>query len=107
MTGTVAGGKLAAKTNIERNGEDFYKRIGSKGGRGGNTGGFYANPEKARLAGQKGGLLSRRGRGAQDKLEKNLPEILKAYKDGATYKDLADKYQCCVSTMSKFIKKHY
>jgi general stress protein YciG len=56
----VEGGKLAAKRNIEKYGADFYKNIGAKGGKSGHTGGFYANRELARLAGAKGGKISRR-----------------------------------------------
>lgn len=62
MAGSVAGGKLAAKTNKTIYGEDFYKRIGAIGGRKGRTGGFYANRELARIAGKKGGTISRRGK---------------------------------------------
>ena len=60
MSRTIEGGKKAAKTNIKLHGKDFYKRIGSKGGRNGHTGGFASNPELARRAGKIGGLLSRR-----------------------------------------------
>jgi uncharacterized protein len=60
MPGTVKGGKAAAKTNIEKYGEDFYRRIGRVGGRKGRTGGFFANRELARIAGAKGGRISRR-----------------------------------------------
>lgn len=62
MAGTKAGGKAAAKTNIERHGSDFYAKIGAKGGRNGRTGGFYANRELARRAGELGGRKSRRGK---------------------------------------------
>lgn len=62
MAGTVAGGKKAAATNIERYGKDFYRIQGAKGGRNGNTGGFAANRELARIAGAKGGRISRRGK---------------------------------------------
>lgn len=62
MVGTKAGGKKSAATNILRHGEDFYKRIGAKGGRNGHTGGFAANPELARIVGAKGGRISRRGK---------------------------------------------
>jgi len=62
MAGTIAGGKAAAKTNYERHGKDFYRNIGAKGGRNGNTGGFAANRELARIAGKKGGTISRRGK---------------------------------------------
>jgi hypothetical protein len=60
MAGTVAGGKAAASTNKAKYGSDFYAKIGSVGGRKGHTGGFYANRELARLAGAKGGRISRR-----------------------------------------------
>ncbi|WP_160669024.1 KGG domain-containing protein [Pseudarthrobacter sp. ATCC 49987] len=60
MAGTVEGGKLAAQKNKELHGADFYARIGAKGGANGNTGGFAADPELARIAGAKGGRKSRR-----------------------------------------------
>jgi general stress protein YciG len=63
MSGTIEGGKQAAETNKLKWGEDFYQRIGAKGGKKGKTGGFYANRELAREAGRKGGLKSRRGKG--------------------------------------------
>lgn len=62
MAGTKAGGIKAARTNKERQGEDFYARIGSIGGKNGHTGGFAANPELAREAGRKGGRISKRGK---------------------------------------------
>ena len=74
MSGTLAGGKKASKTNIERHGKDFYKRIGAIGGRNGHTGGFASNPELARIAGAKGGSISRRGR-AKDDIDK-IEEVL-------------------------------
>lgn len=61
MSGTREGGLKAAKTNLERNGKDFYSRIGSQGGKNGHTGGFAANPALARIAGAKGGKKSKRG----------------------------------------------
>jgi general stress protein YciG len=60
MAGTKAGAKKAAATNKARHGADFYATIGRKGGTMGHTGGFYANRELARIAGQKGGRVSRR-----------------------------------------------
>lgn len=60
MAGTQAGGIKAAKSNKERHGADFYQKIGAKGGANGTTGGFAANPELARIAGKKGGQISRR-----------------------------------------------
>lgn len=60
MAGTVKGGRAAAQTNKSRHGSDFYARIGAKGGQNGKTGGFAANRDLARIAGQKGGRISRR-----------------------------------------------
>lgn len=60
MAGTKEGGKKAAATNKTRHGKDFYAQIGAKGGKLGHTGGFAANRELARIAGAKGGRISRR-----------------------------------------------
>ena len=60
MAGTKEGGKKAAATNKARHGKDFYARIGAVGGKNGTTGGFAANRELARIAGAKGGRISRR-----------------------------------------------
>ena len=65
MAGTKAGGQAAAKTNKNKYGADFYARIGAKGGKKGHTGGFFANRELARLAGAKGGRISRRSKKAE------------------------------------------
>lgn len=59
MAGTVAGGKKAAAKNLQTD-PDFYAKIGRKGGQNGRTGGFAANPALARIAGAKGGRISRR-----------------------------------------------
>ena len=61
MAGTKEGARKARETNYKTHGPDFYRRIGSKGGQNGHTGGFAANPELARKAGAKGGRISRRG----------------------------------------------
>lgn len=61
MAGNKAGGKKAAATNKARHGSNFYAEIGRIGGSHGHTGGFASNPELAREAGRKGGLISRRG----------------------------------------------
>lgn len=63
MAGTVEGGLKAAKKNIERHGPDFYKTLGKLGGtKGRGTKGFALNRELARVAGAKGGRISRRRR---------------------------------------------
>lgn len=60
MAGTKQGGQRAAGTNKTKYGADFYARIGASGGKKGRTGGFFANRDLARKAGQKGGRISRR-----------------------------------------------
>jgi general stress protein YciG len=60
MAGTKAGGRAAAATNKAKYGADFYAKIGAQGGKKGHTGGFAANRELARIAGAKGGRISRR-----------------------------------------------
>ena len=70
MAGTIEGGRAAARTNkakydaeyLEKYGMTFYQYQGSQGGKNGRTGGFAANRELARIAGAKGGRLSRRGK---------------------------------------------
>lgn len=61
MAGTKKGGAKAAATNRKKYGDNFYAEIGAKGGRNGHTGGFAANPELAKIAGAKGGKVSKRG----------------------------------------------
>lgn len=71
MVGTKAGGLKAAATNKQRYGEDFYKRAGEKGGaKSGKAKGFASENigsdgltgrERARIAGARGGAISRRG----------------------------------------------
>lgn len=60
MSGSKIGGMKAAQTIKERD-PDFYKRIGSVGGKNGHTGGFYAmTPERRAECGRKGGTISRK-----------------------------------------------
>ena len=71
MTGTKEGARKAQQTTKQRHGEDFFKRIGQKGGRvTGKASGFASDKvgadgltgiERARIAGKKGGSISRRG----------------------------------------------
>lgn len=75
MAGTKAGGKAAAAKNKAKYGNDFYARIGARGGKKGHTGGFATRTKCTRedcafaglvghhiaeCAGRKGGLISRR-----------------------------------------------
>lgn len=80
MAGTRAGGIRAAESNKERHGDDFYSRIGRKGGQSGHTGGFYGNHEFAVKAGRKGGKRSHRGLGGvQEFLDKNKSRVFYLY----------------------------
>ncbi len=72
MSGTIVGGKKAAKKNIERQGADFYRRIGAVGGRNGNTGGFKGGSELASTAGTLGGRRSKHGYKFVKETEKTL-----------------------------------
>lgn len=63
MSGTKQGGKLASQRNKERHGIDYYKRIGSLGGKASTTGGFAqgeAGKARARVYGAIGGTISKR-----------------------------------------------
>lgn len=66
MAGTKSGGAKAAETNRKKYGAEFYRNIGRKGGKNGHTGGFAANPELAKIAGAKGGRVSKRGKAKKD-----------------------------------------
>jgi general stress protein YciG len=77
MSGTITGGKLAAKTNKERHGDEFYKRIGSTGGAKPTTKskGFAANHERAVMVGRLGGSISKRTKKAAVTFEEASTEI--------------------------------
>lgn len=62
MPATRIGGLKAAQTNKLRYGDDFYRKIGATGGKKSRGGGFASDPELAKLAGAKGGRISRRGK---------------------------------------------
>lgn len=71
MAGTKNGGKAAASTNKSKYGADFYAKIGAMGGKKGKNGGFASDKtgddgltgrERARIAGAKGGRISRRSK---------------------------------------------
>ena len=70
MTGTREGARKVANT-IKEHDPDFYRKIGAKGGRNGNTGGFASyvrgkdgltGYERAVKVGRIGGMKSRRGK---------------------------------------------
>lgn len=68
MAGNVSGGIKARDKNLARD-PDWYKKIGAKGGKSGNTGGFASGMvgqdgltghQRAVIAGTLGGRVSRR-----------------------------------------------
>lgn len=61
MAGTKLGGLKAKLKNLEKD-PDYYKHIGSKGGKAGigSAKGFASSHELAVRAGSKGGRISRR-----------------------------------------------
>lgn len=78
MAGTKLGGQKAAQTLKERQGADYYARIGSIGGHNGHTGGFASEtkgadgmtgPERARYYGAIGGKISKRGKAINPRKE--------------------------------------
>ena len=71
MAGTKAGGLKASLTNQKRFGKDFYRAIGRRGGQN------ASNPALARIAGAKGGKISKRGP-AKDKRDLTARELEKA-----------------------------
>ena len=78
MSGTRDGGLKAAETNKKRHGAEYYAKIGAKGGKAGNTGGFASDVvgkdgltgrERAKKVGAIGGKKSRRGPSKHPHLE--------------------------------------
>lgn len=75
MAGNKRGGLAARDTNKERHGDNFYQVIGALGGKRSRKGGFASNKvgkdgltgrERAKLAGARGGRLSRRSKARKD-----------------------------------------
>lgn len=70
MVGTRSGGLKTAATNKAKYGEDYYRKMGQKGGKASSNGGFASMKvgadgltgfERARIKGAIGGRISRRG----------------------------------------------
>ena len=110
MSGTIEGGRKAAATNKKEHGEDFYKRIGQIGGRNGHTGGFAADPERARRAGAKGGRKSRRGPSVNGNnirtiLEANAAEVMEMRRLGANCGKIAREFRLPYKTVYLWVRK--
>ena len=76
MSGTKEGAKKASETNLRKYGKDYYARIGAMGGSMSVNGGFASDKvgkdgltgrERAKIAGRKGGKLSKRGPASKKK----------------------------------------
>ena len=86
MPGTAEGARKARQTITKRYGDDFYAKIGAKGGAASKTGGFAANKKLAREAGKKGGAISKRGPS-----KNHLPRVVLAHEDCLFCQDLLSK----------------
>ncbi len=62
MSGTKEGGIKARDTNIARHGDNYYAKIGQRGGSKCVAKGFSMNPELAKRVGKIGGKISKRGK---------------------------------------------
>lgn len=115
MSGTKAGGRKAAETNKIKHGEDFYSRIGAKGGsRSTPYGGFGSKKigpdgltglQRASIVGAKGGSISRRGE-AQQWYEKNKFNLEALEESGYSNSEIAHKLGISISKLH-YINKTY
>lgn len=81
----------------------FMQGIGGKGGRNGHTGGFASNPELARIAGAKGGSISRRG--PKIEVEKHRATVVQMLADGETVTNIAEETGLPYGTASRFARE--
>jgi general stress protein YciG len=104
MTGTPTGGARAAATNKEKHGEDFYARIGRRGGSNGKgpdyKGGFAGNKELARLAGIKGG----RSHSPFNKI--NPDEFIKVWMDSESMSAVGRHFDIRPETAKRYAQKY-
>ena len=114
MAGNKAGGLKAAATNKKLHGDDFYARIGAKGGRNGHTGGFgcpnvgvdcLTGRERASIVGAKGGRISKRDE-AKTWYGKNKHKIEYMRQDGFTIKEIGSVLGCSQQKLYYVIEKY-
>ena len=115
MSGTREGALKTAITNKLRHGDDFYARIGKKGGsRSTPTGGFgcpnvsadcLTGRERARIAGAKGGSISKRDE-AKTWYEKNKHKIEYMRQDGFTIKEISKELNVGLSKLYYVMAKY-
>ena len=78
MAGTTIGGAKCAKTNKAKYGENYYKNIGSIGGKAKVPKGFaLMDAEKLSEVSRKGGRISRRGMGIKSEVVEIEAETVK------------------------------
>lgn len=108
MAGNATGGMKAAKTNKARYGEDFYRKAGRKGGMSGRGGGFRANPDLARIAGAKGGKISKRGPGSvtKIKIEPLRDKILEMLRGGNSISEVSRELDLPDGPLRKWVKRN-
>ena len=86
-----------------------FQRRGRKGGsKGGIRKGFAANPAMAKIAGGKGGRISRRGPGStvKTKIEPNADKIEKLYFNGFSVPQISKKLNIPYGTLLKWAKSN-
>lgn len=103
----LTGGLKTAATNKKRYGEWYYANIGARGGRNGHTGGFAANPALAKLAGEKGGRMSKRGAKNETwgKLQNMHSKLVKWVEEGKPCIQIAKETGVPVSAVYKYVRE--
>ncbi len=102
---TKEGQLKAVKTMRNRYGEGYWAEIGAIGGRvKGVKKGFAASPERARLAGIKGGSKSRRGRAplTDDLVDK----IVERHLLGKSVYEITKESKCSYYTVQKVVENY-
>ena len=111
--GTKAGEIATSKwreTMLKKYGGEtgLHKKMseaGAEGGRNGHTGGFASDRERARVAGAKGGSMSRRDE-AKSWFDKNENKIVQLLGDGASYGEIAERLGVSLSRVYYAMEKY-
>lgn len=82
-----------------------FSKIGAEGGKNGHTGGFASRPDIARIAGAKGGSISRRGFSYNKDWEKHKEEIMKMKNRGESVAEISRHFGLPYSMLLIRIKK--
>lgn len=110
--GTPEGNRASEqwkKTMIEKYGQDgvsvMMAKAGKQGGINGHTGGFAANPALARVAGAKGGTISKRGKSILPLYKKKHNEIARLHFKGESVREIARILDIPVSSLYRYIRQ--